>query len=194
MIKKSILELFEKQQKKYLSLKELHNFTRTDKQTLKVILSRMKKKQEIYALGNSFYAINPQEVNFEQLACELNRPSYISLESALSHYGILSQIPSSLTLITPQKTVHYNLNHQRIEYSKIKNKLFFGFTIQGQIAIAEAEKALLDELYFIGIKKRSLNLGELDLSKINKEKFKEWLSFFPPSTKKLAQEILFRKK
>ncbi len=190
MIKKDILNLFKKQPKKYLSLAEIHNFIHSDKKTLKVTLSRMKKKEEIYSLGNAFYAVNPQEVDFEQLACELNRPSYISLESALSHYGILSQVPSVLTLVSPKKSAKYALNNQQIEYSKINKKLFCGFNIQGQIAIAEAEKAFLDELYLIGIKKRHLDLNELDLSKIKIDKFNKWLALFPASTKKLAKEIM----
>ena len=57
--------------------------------------------------------------------------------------------------------------------------LFFGYTLDKGIYIAEPEKALLDELYLISRGKRTLDIKELDLGKIDKKKFDQYAKRFP---------------
>lgn len=190
MIKKKILDLFKKYPDKYFSLQEIENYTRSPKASLKVVLSRMVKEQLIEGLSRGFYCKNGTRINLEQFASNLSYPSYLSLESVLSRHGVLSQIPSALTFITTRRSSSCEVSGRQIEFSHIKEPLFFGFEIKEGEPVAILEKALLDELYLISLKKRTLSLKELDLSKIDRKKLSKWLEKYPKSTRLLAKNIL----
>lgn len=189
MIGNKIISRVSKFKKTYISLNELNNFLNMKKSILKVTLNRLTKQKRIFKLGYGFYALDPAKVDYEQLACEIKHPSYISLEYALSTYGILDQVPATMTLVTMSRTKNYAFQNMEIEYSHIKKKLFFGYKILKHILIAYPEKALLDELYLIALGKRKLNIKELRLNEINKKKLKLWTKFYPSSVYKLIQQL-----
>lgn len=183
-ITRKILELFTKKDKKFYSLQEVINFTGGGKEVVKVSLSRLVSQKKLFGLGHGFYTLSPDKVDVESLACQLIYPSYISFEYALWLHGIYNQIPAALTLATAAKTKKLLILDTSIEYSHLKKELFCGYALKGKTLIASPEKALLDELYLIGLGKRSISLQELDLGKINKTKLKKWLPFYPSSTAK----------
>src|SRR3989338_7374579 len=176
---KKIIGLLKNLPKGYISLDEIVNYLKVDRNTVKVTLSRLTRQKEIIQLGYGYYALNLPAVDFEQLASEMVYPAYLSLEYALSLHGILSQVPAALTLITPKRTASKAVANHTLEYSHINPKLFFGYKIDKHALIAYPEKALLDALYLVGLKKRAINLSELNLSKINRKKFKQWLRVYP---------------
>lgn len=106
-----------------------------------------------------------------ELANALYVPSYISFESALSYYGILSQFPYSTTSVSPKKTKKITVEGKEYNYTQISRKLYWGFRREGQIIIASPEKALLDMLYITSKGIRKVELDELDYSSINKKDF-----------------------
>jgi predicted transcriptional regulator of viral defense system len=185
-----ILALLQNLPKGYLSLDELVNYLKVGRGVVKATLSRLCRQKRAIKLGYGFYAAALQKVDPEQLACEMVYPSYISLEYALSLYGILSQIPASITLITTQKTAAKTALNITLEYSHITSKLFFGYKIVKHTLMAYPEKALLDLLYGVAGKKRKANLAELNLAQINRKKLKVWLKFYPQSTRDLAARLL----
>ncbi|MFH1281305.1 MAG: type IV toxin-antitoxin system AbiEi family antitoxin domain-containing protein [Candidatus Omnitrophota bacterium] len=189
MIGKEIEKILLEHKKDYFTFAQLANYLSIKKSTLKVILSRLVKQGRVLRLIKGYYC-HPQKMpDLERLACELCYPSYISLESALSLHGVLSQIPSAITMVTSGRSVNYNIRETLIECSHIKKPLFFGYEINGQAQIARPEKALLDELYLIGLGKRTLNIKELDCGKLNKKLFREWIGLYPTATKELAASI-----
>jgi hypothetical protein len=100
---------------------------------------------------NSFLFGFPQ---IEEIACFLKPPSYISCEWALNYHGITLQVPNACTIVTLSTSVgsSRNIIYQDIiiEFSKISNTLFKGFTCSGGVCIASPEKALLDTIYLHG--------------------------------------------
>ena len=86
------------------------------------------------------------------LACKIINPSYISLHSALSFYGM---IPEAVTITTSVTTLHkYEIDTDcgRFSYRQVSEHLFFGYKpfvfLQYQsFFIATPEKALIDLLY-----------------------------------------------
>jgi len=186
MITKKILGLFSRLPKGYISLEEIVNYLKADKNTIKATLSRLRKQNRIVRLGYGFYALDTQKVDLEQLACEMVYPSYISLEYALSIYGMISQVPANLTFITSKRSSQKQILNTSFEYSHINPKLFFGYKIAKNAYLAYPEKALLDMLYLVGLKKRKINLSELDLAQINKKKLYKWLKLYPQSTRRIS--------
>lgn len=80
------------------------------------------------------------------------RPSYISLHSALAHYGMIPEFVSHTTSVTTLKTSSLSNEIGTFDYRHIKPELFWGYhllntTSQRKILMALPEKALLDLLY-----------------------------------------------
>ena len=80
------------------------------------------------------------------------RPSYVSLYSALSHYGMIPEFIAHTTSVTTLKTASFSNEMGNFDYRHIKPDLFWGYhmidsTNQRKILIALPEKALLDLLY-----------------------------------------------
>lgn len=105
--------------------------------------------------------------------------SYISFESALSYYGIVSQFPYEVTSATIKQTRSKEFNGKAYGYYHIKKELFWGYLKEDNYLIAEKEKALLDQLYLSskGIKK--VHLEEDNLSFLDKPKLKSYIEKYP---------------
>lgn len=92
------------------------------------------------------------------VANKLYEPSYISLETALSHYQLLPETAAQVTSVTPHATRRFKNFHGLFTYFSIRPRAFAGYTLirlQGRtVRIAEPEKAVVDRLYM------SLRRGE----------------------------------
>jgi len=112
------------------------------------------------------------EVNDFESANYLVNPSYISLESALSFYGILPQFSYTITSVTPLKSKKTHYREKEYEFAHLDKKYFFGFVKKNKFLIASPEKALLDELYFMAKNLRKVHFQDLDLTPISKKRLK----------------------
>jgi predicted transcriptional regulator of viral defense system len=137
--------------------------------TVYKLLQRLEKKNIIKRIENGKYLFSFTEVSDFEIANFLFSPSYISLESALSFYGILSQFPYTITSVTSKKSKRVVYEDKEYEFVHIESKYFYGFLKKDRFLIASPEKALIDMLYFMAKKLRSIPMKELDLSKINKK-------------------------
>ena len=141
-------------------------------------LQRLEKADILKRIIKGKYLFSFKEINDYELANFLINPSYISLESALSFYGILSQFPYTITSVTTSKTRKIIYNEKELEFSHLKRENFFGFVKKDNFLIAQPEKALLDELYFISKGLISISLNELNLSLINKNKLLKMMQYY----------------
>jgi predicted transcriptional regulator of viral defense system len=139
---------------------------------IKNFLQRLEEKKIIRRLANGKYLFMFGNTSDFEVANYIVSPSYISFESALSFYGILSQFPYSITSVTTKKSVKNVFDDKEYEYSHIDEKYYFSYIKKDRFLIATPEKALIDQLYFASKKlKRSTFLGELDLKSIDKKYF-----------------------
>lgn len=76
-------------------------------------------------------------------------PSYVSLQSALYHHGMISQIPSVLYAVSLARTRTYRTPLGTVSVHHVDPSLFFGHQPAGKGLgkIAMPEKALIDFLY-----------------------------------------------
>jgi predicted transcriptional regulator of viral defense system len=138
--------------------------------TLYVLLQRLEKDGVVNRIVNGKYHFALKEYHEFELANFLINPSYISLESALSFYGILPQFPYTITSLTPLKTKKINYQDKEYEYSHLDTGYFWGFLKKDKFLIASPEKAFLDELYFMAKKLRNIHLQDLNLKAIDRKK------------------------
>ena len=134
------------------------------------VLERLTKKGILKRLIKKKYLFAFLESDDFQIANFLYYPSYISLESALSFYGIITQFPYQITSITPKKTKTIKALNKEFSYSRIKPQLFFSYEKKEKFLIATPEKALFDYFYFCSKGLRNFEKDDFDLKKINKKK------------------------
>ncbi|PIZ47029.1 hypothetical protein COY29_05735 [Candidatus Woesebacteria bacterium CG_4_10_14_0_2_um_filter_39_14] len=163
----------------FFTVADFEKITGLSKNSLKVTLNRLVKQGILTRLKRGIYQLSLSAIDVKRIANQLYYPSYLSFESALSDYGLLSQIPFTQTFATTRKSKKMTIWKTEVEFTQIKKDLFFGYTLDKGIYIAEPEKALLDELYLISRGKRTLDIKELDLGKIDKKKFDQYAKRFP---------------
>ena len=95
-------------------------------------------------------------------------PSYVSLQSALYHHGLISQIPSMTYAVSLARTRTYKTPLGTVSLHHVQPSFFFGYTLEGKSAgkIATPEKALIDFLYLGPARTRLFRaLPELEISR-----------------------------
>lgn len=109
----------------------------------------IKIRKGLYQLNQNDRRINPSRLF---IANELYTPSYISLEYALSFYGLIPEKVSDVTCITSKKTASYKNSLGQFIYQHVKERCFTGFKeFQDEAGLiyfmAVPEKAVIDFLY-----------------------------------------------
>ncbi len=122
-----------------------------------LFVNRARKRGEITPIIRGYYVntwksrITEKEPSIEQIACFARRPSYISCEWALNAHNIIDQAPTVCTAVTLSSSVgqrnRIELGSMAIEYSRIKEELFWGYDVADGARIALPEKAILDTVY-----------------------------------------------
>lgn len=161
--------------------REFQGFFGVSLKTAKGFISRNCKSGLFFKLRNGYYTVADSNPSLFFIANKLYQPSYISLEKALSYYGVIPETIYTITSVTTKTTSEFVTPRGAFSYQKIKKRVFSGYdsiSIEGQtILLARAEKALADYLYFVDLKKISLN-DRLYLKKLNKNKVIAFLKLF----------------
>lgn len=160
---------------------EVSRFFRLSPETTKYFLETYTKRGLFMRVKKGLYALKSNMPREEVIANALYRPSYISLEYALSHYGIIPESPYSITSVTTKVSASFIVREKEFLYKKIKREAFTGYAPEKAgghtIFMAEPEKALVDYLYFVSLGKKTLN-DRLDISRLNMKKAHGYASLF----------------
>lgn len=178
--------------KSYFTVADLEKILNMRRDVLYVTLNRLVKSGVLIRLKRGIYQPEFQGLELEKTANELYYPSYLSFESALSRYGILSQIPYSLTFATTKTTKRGSLAGREIEYKQLKDELFFGYTLVDGVYLAEPEKAVLDQLYFMSKGKTVSDVNEWSVVVLDKEKLLRYSEKFPQIVQRKIKELVPR--
>ena len=143
------------------------------------VINRLIKSKVLVKIEKNKYLLQNGKADDFSLANFLYSPSYISFETALNIYGILSQFPYEITSCTSRKTKQKTYEEKLFSYTHIKKELFWGYEKKENFLIALPEKALLDQLYLAGKGLKGLSLDEYDFSFINLKKLKNYLNKYP---------------
>ncbi len=155
--------------------------SKTLKQLLEVVNERtffriiedFVKNKVLVNLEKDKYYITGKKIDTFEIANYLYKPSYISLETALNYWGILSQFPFEITSITSKKGIIKKSEEKIYSYSHISSKYFGMYIKKNDVLIATPEKALFDQFYLASKGIKSVNIDEYDLKNINKKTFFE---------------------
>jgi predicted transcriptional regulator of viral defense system len=77
-------------------------------------------------------------------------PTYVSLQTALYHHGMISQIPAVTYAVSLARTRRYDTPIGTISIHHVEPEFFFGYELDesGMVKVATPEKALVDVCYF----------------------------------------------
>lgn len=108
-------------------------------------------RRGVYALAAPYRRRDPHAF---EIANVLARPSYVSLESALSFHGLIPEAVFATTSVTTSRPATFDTPLGRFAYRHITPELMWGYTtarIGGDVTrtalVARPEKALLDLVY-----------------------------------------------
>lgn len=164
--------------KGYFTLTDVKKVSSLSEGSLRVAMSRLVKKGNIYRIFRGIYTVDIAEIDWENFACETYCPSYISFESALAMQNILSQKPVHVTLATSNRSKQVIVKDKNIIYHHIKKNLFWGFAKKGSYLLADPEKSLLDLIYLSLRGYAKFDSEEIDFKFINKKRLDEYLKIF----------------
>jgi len=140
-------------------------------------LDRWEKKNYLRKIKQGFYMLTGQKVNEQFLFLTANKiysPSYISLEKALKHYGLIPEETFQITSVSSKKTASFDTKVGNFSYRHIKPSLFWGYRLlesgKQNVMMAEPEKAILDYLYLHPNLKRADDFSGM---RINTDSFRE---------------------
>lgn len=119
------------------------------------------------------------------LANKIYSPSYISLETALSFYGLIPETIYPILSVTTRKTNVFLVNGKEFVYHKIKKEAFTGYKTHlidnKMVYLAVKEKAVADLVYLVFLK-RKFWYERLDLENVDRRKVEKYLSLFGKKT------------
>jgi len=147
--------------KEVLEIKNERTFYKIVKGFIKNDILRNIEKNKYYVTGKN--------IDTFEIANFLYQPSYVSLETALNYWGVLSQFPFEITSITSKKSITKKFDRKVYNFSHVSNKYFGMFTKKNNILVALPEKALFDQIYLASKGIKTVNFDEYDLKNINKE-------------------------
>jgi predicted transcriptional regulator of viral defense system len=177
----------------FFSCADVAQILNIQENSAKVLCSRYVKsgvliriKRDLYVLRNRWEYFTEEE-NF-QIANRIQIPSYISLTTALSYYGITTQlIQNTIESIAIKRTFRTLVETVDFRFYKVGSITYGGFEKRNGVFIATPEKALADALYLSSIGRYSLDFSAIEFSRIDFQSLDSLLSTFPDKTK-----ILFR--
>jgi predicted transcriptional regulator of viral defense system len=160
-----------------------------DPKSVRLQLSRWKRNGRVYQLRRGLYAIAPpyQKVTPHPflVANLLKQASYVSLQSALSFYGLIPEVMQATLSVTVGRPEHRKTPLGVFEFRHIGPELLHGYRMidlqspmqSQQALVATPEKALLDLVYLTSQgdkieylqELRLQNLDQLDMSELHRQ-------------------------
>jgi predicted transcriptional regulator of viral defense system len=177
-----------------------------DPRLLRIQLSRWVRSGKIIQIRRGLYAIAPP---FQKrrphpflVANRLQKASYVSLQSALSFYGLIPEVVNVVTSVSTSRPGRVETPLGIYDFRHFKTELLFGYQmidLGGQSAfVATPEKALLDLIYFQpagdsvafleGLRLQNTEKIREDILRLQAEKFNS------PKQRNAVKEILQIKK
>ena len=172
---------------------EVQRQLRISPSAVSALLHDYTRQGALVKLRNGLYCFADARPSELAIANRLYEPSYISFEYALAYYHVIPETAYTITSATSRPTRTFTVADKRFEYHLLKRPAFTGYDplkINGDtILIAAPEKALVDYLYFVDLKKASLN-ERLRLQSLTWSRVEAYMKLFGrASLRKLVKRL-----
>ena len=145
-------------------------------------------KRNLYVLSDKWRSLSREEMFI--IANIIQVPSYITLIKALEYYSVTTQAQRGFVeSVAVKRTVEFKTDRTVFNYSKITQRFYSGFSREKGFFIASPEKALLDALYLMSLKRYNFDLTAIDAGKLNKKQLQKLSGAYPERTRKMVDLI-----
>ena len=152
----------------------------------KGLLTRLKR--DIYVRTEALARLTT--IDLYRIANLLQVPSYVSLTSALSYYGVSSQVQRGFVeSISIKRSKALERGGASFRYFKVSPGLYGGFVKKQGVFIATPEKGMLDALYLASIGRYSLDAASLDLEKLDRAAMDRLALGYPMKTQQFLERL-----
>ncbi|MDI6731668.1 MAG: hypothetical protein QME05_03725 [Candidatus Margulisbacteria bacterium] len=140
-------------------------------------------KRGIYIFADYWQKCQAVDEYLNYLASVLYAPSYVSMETVLAKYGMLTEAVFGLSSVTVKTSRRFAADIALFTYSSIREPLFLGFIedkyFDYPYYIATKSKALFDFLYFFKRRTKTINQKTVDELRINIDNMEksDWKEF-----------------
>ena len=160
----------------YFEIETLKTLFPDSAHAVHVGVSRWKKSGKVLELRRGLYTLaepwRRAPLHAPGVAFAMYPPSYLSLEWALSWYGIIPERSVTLTSVGTRATRHFNNVLGRFSYRTVKPSLFWGYRTESMkgldVYLAEPEKAICDFWY--------LSAGDWTPERMASHRFDPWVA------------------
>ena len=160
-----------------------------------VLSSRYVKRGIFIRLKNNFYILTYMWERYTRedlyrISNFLQVPSYLSLITALSFYGITTQVPQGFfENVCLKRTVSFEAEGVTFNFMKLKKSYYFDFEKKNNVFMATKEKAFIDAVYLYSVGKYKLDTSAIDFQKLDIERIKKLIEVFPDKTKRIVSKL-----
>jgi predicted transcriptional regulator of viral defense system len=188
---KRLLEI----EKPYFSHEDVADLLAIKKESAAVLCTRYVKKGLLTRLKRDLYVrtetlAHLATTDLYRIANLLQVPSYLSLMTALSHYGVSTQVQRGFVeSVSVKRTKAFERGGISFRYMKVSPGLYGGFVKEQGAFIASPEKALIDSIYLASMGRYALDVASLDLGKLDRKKLVRLAVDYPSKTKKFLERI-----
>lgn len=160
---------------------------------VRFLVHRYAKRGVFIKLRNGLYCLADELPSDLAIANRLYEPSYLSFEFALSYHHLIPEVTYVVTCATSRPTRMLTVLGKTFEYHRLKKSAFTGYEPskigEERVLMATPEKALVDTLYYVGLKKKRLS-DRLDLRTLNRKRAESYARLFGrPSLLGLLKEV-----
>lgn len=163
--------------------------------SVKKALARQENRGLVEHISKGIYLNKiAREFNARDLINVLRPDSYLSLESALSDFGVYTQRPLALTRVSTGEKWTVKTPSVHITYRTIKKALDWGHSEKkpryGSYKISDREKAFLDWVYFRLHDDLPLELDEFEVGQLSRSRIVDYGKKFPPNALRSLYPLL----
>ena len=195
MFIKNIIKFQELSQLPYFTVENAADALGIKIESASVFCSRYAKNGLLIKLKNNFYSSSQKLENidvkeFISIANILQVPSYVSFMTALSYYGITSQVQRNFVESgSLKRSIEYEAKGISFKYYKLKKQYYFDFERSDGLFIATREKSFLDSAYLYSFGKYKFDVSSLDLNKLDKSRLKDLVKYYPEKTRIIVRNM-----
>jgi predicted transcriptional regulator of viral defense system len=188
---KRLLEI----EKPYFSHEDVAGLLAIKKESAAVLCTRYVMKGLLTRLKRDLYVrtetlAHLATTDLYRIANLLQVPSYVSLMTALSYYGISTQVQRGFVEnVSIKRTKAFTRGGIAFRFFKVSAALYGGFVKDQGAFIASPEKALLDSIYLASMGRYALDVASLDLSKLDRKRLIHLAANHPSKTQSFLERL-----
>lgn len=155
----------------------LQDILQVDQSFYRMRLNEWQDKGYIRKVIKGFYIFSDLVLNENvlfEVSNRIYRPSYVSLESALSYYHLIPETVYGVTSVSTRRTYKFMTSTTEFSYRTVRPDFYFGYIVQAYnqkvFKIAQPEKAVLDYFY---LNPHLKNENDFESLRVSSEQFFE---------------------